>query len=377
MKSKILIFLFLLSAKLYAHREDSYYLHGTFGKQKVALQIDEFGQSCIAYFFYEKDKHDHFFEGTKSPDSIFYLTNYVWDEERTERTAYEQIALKETKLNVWEGIYTDEEGEKFEILLNPIVIDTINHPLKEVIHNKDITPFRAFRTKDIHLKRKKKEKVTESLAIIHYIEKDSGIKWFRIKDKTNRISLDAINTYLDYQLFLMINEKYNCSLSNQQRNYTVDYKINLLNSELISFSSFTHAGYNGNSNQDVETIQTLNIVDASQVMLEDLIWLSSKPYQDLSKGEYKWYQYRYKEFGNSLFKIIQSSTTGDDQSQLKKCNLLSAKKWQLPNWYLTPKGIMFKPKTDQSDCKMEFFVDYDKFKSYIVNKYNFLKDYKH
>ncbi len=367
--------LLVFTVTMYAHREDSYYLQGSFGNENVALQIDEFGRSCIANYFNEKDKIDHFFEGKLGADSTFYLKSYRWNQQMTIRTVSEEIILKEIALNVWEGTFINKNGEKLPVALQPIRIDTLNHPFKELIQEKDINPYRVFRTKDIRIKHKRKEKIADQLTVIHFIEKEYGLKWFQIENKTQKISLKEINIYLDHELFLMINQKFSCNNNNRIGNYFIDYNIQFINSELVSYSKEVISDCNGNSDQRYESFNTLDLKTAKPIMLEDLIWLSKTPYQELSRGEYNWYQYRYNSFGKLLFELIQNNSSKETKLMLEQCNLNKAKQWQLPNWYLTFQGIVFKPKENQAKCTPEILIKYRELNEFMITKYPSFKSY--
>ena len=171
MKSTIFILILFLSTNIFAHREDSYYLSGTFGKQKIAIQIDEFGSSCMATYFYEKDKYDHYFEGLKAADSTFNLVSYAWNESKTERIILEKLDLKEVALDNWVGTFYNREGKEFPVELHPITIDTLAHPFANVLKNYDVSAFYAYRTKDVKLKRLRKNIQPDSMVVLDLMDK--------------------------------------------------------------------------------------------------------------------------------------------------------------------------------------------------------------
>ena len=122
----------------------------------------------------------------------------------------------------------------------------------------------------------------------------------------------------------------------------------------------------------------LNVTNAKLVLLEDIVWISTKAYIDLQEGEYLWYQYRYKEFGPKILELMEQEYSeyliGEDQ-----CNLKNVKNWQVPEWYLTERGIVFKPismERAQVCSDQEFIISYEKLKPYWVNKYHFMSSVK-
>lgn len=343
MKGSILLLsLFLLQAYIVqAHRENSYYLFGHFGDTEVCVAIDEYGEACMARYFTFDDRYDHVMEGTIIEDNWFEMYSYSWDQTLKERVEEDHLLVKELETDVWQGSWKSKNGLEQVVQLSRIVMDSLHHPYADIINRYNISPYSAYRTKDVHFEQVEKDKLAKGAEILHVIDPASGIKWFRVlPNNTVLPNVDSINGRLIADQINAINSKYSCVYLGTKGDYEVNYSVNFLNSSLISYTTTFHSACYGGPDDDVIEYHTLSVNSASEVMLENLYWFGNRPQPKLSEGEYKWTQYRYKVFTPKLVEIMKGlypdkfSPTDDTH-----CSYDNMQIWYFPEWGLTKKGL--------------------------------------
>ena len=376
MKRSVLIFLIVMSAILVqGHRENSYYLFGQFGTQKVCVEIDEYGEVCTARYFTPDDKYDHTLEGTISEDNWFELSSYLWDENKKERIKEDHLLVKEIETDIWEGTWKSKNKETQKVQLKRIVPDLLEHPYKAIIQQYHFTPYSAYRLMKTNIVKVKKERITKGAVILNVIDKTSGVESFRIVPNCrNRPQVDSINTRLIADHLHAIDTKYSCVYLNNKGDFQIDYKVNFLNESLISYTVTSHSSCYGGPTEGITDYQTLSIKSAKNVTLEDLFWFGNHQQPKLSEGEYQWTQYRYNEFTPKIIEIM--ATLFPDKFtdvNTANCNYLNPRIWNFPKWYLTKNGLHLISTfpLSSAQCKQvpQLTIPYGNLKSYETNNY--------
>lgn len=337
-----LILCLLLTNLAMGHRENSYYLYGNFGDEKVAIVIDEFGENCMARYFTNDDLYDHVMEGTISPDRSYELYSSFWDENKKESIKQDHLLVKEVETDIWKGTWKKKDGQEQDVYLRRIVLDSLNHPYAKVIQQYGISPYEAYRTRKVHFEKRKKEKISKGASIVHCIDQTSGVEWFRVlPGRKSALQVDSINNRLIADHIKAINAKYSCVYLGNKGEYKLAFKVHFLNARLISYTVEIHSACYGGPGNEVKEYHNLALQSLDELKLEDLYWLGDYPQPELSKGEYKWTQYRYKTFAPKMLAIIRSlypEKFSDDEE--KACSYGNQKNWFFPDWYLTAKGLM-------------------------------------
>lgn len=374
--SFLLLLLLVISANLVSgHRENSYYLFGSFGDLKVGVAIDEFGEVCMARYFTLNDRYDHIMEGVISKDNWFEFYSYSWDQNKKERVKEDRLMVNEVEKNIWEGIWQSKNGMVQKVNLKRIVPDSLHHPYADIIKRYGITPYSAYRTLHIKFEKVKKEKINKGAVISHVIDPESGIEWFRVlPNKKTLPQVDSINNRLIADHLTAINAKYGCVYLGSKGDYQLSYKVHFLNKYLLSYTVTSHSACYGGPGDNIVDYHTLSIQSTLELKLEDLFWLGGKPQPQLSEGEYKWTQYRYKLFAPKIINIMRSLYPELFLAEKEdNCSYNNLKIWYFPKWYLTKKGLFLLSTSplSSSQCKPvpQLLIPYANLTKYVANDF--------
>ncbi|MFA9392645.1 MAG: hypothetical protein ACERKD_22745 [Prolixibacteraceae bacterium] len=376
----LLLFLFsLLTSHAFGHRENSYFLLGRFGEQKVAVVIDEYGDACMSRYFTPDDRYDHIMEGVILEDNWFELYSYTWDQNKNEMLKENRLLLKEVETDRWEGTWKSRDGVEQVAQLKRMVIDSLNHPYFDIIQHYHISPYSAYRIRDVKFEKVKKEKISKGAAIVHVIDPKSGIGFFRVlPNKKMLTQVDSINQRLIAEHLNAINAKYSCVYLGAIGDYLRDYKVDFLNQYLLSYRLIYHSACYGGPGEDLVDHHTLSIPATQELILEDLFWLGEKPQVKLSEGEYQWTQYRYKVFSPKVISMIQSLYPEKFLAEKEDhCRYDNLKLWYFPGWYLTREGLFLLSTSaltsNQCEPVPQALIPYVNLKKYAVNDFGLIK----
>ncbi|MGY5354471.1 hypothetical protein [Wenyingzhuangia sp. IMCC45467] len=374
-KHTILITLLLFTIHtLHAHREKTYYLVGKIDHKEVAFKIDEYGTDCVAVYTTINDKYDHFLEGNILEGGLFKLFSKHWDKEKKANIVNESIEIREVEKNLWEGVWK-KKNKEINFSLKPIDVDKLKHKYINAIKKHDIDPYTAYKTKNIKFKKRRKEEIAKGAYIRKYVDKKSDISFFRVvNNPTHNIEPDSINLKLTAIHLKMIGSKYSCVFQGEIGEYTTNYKVNYLTSKFLSYTSNIHRSCFGSAGNDAIEHITYNMENAIEPKLEELFWFGKQPMPKLSKGEYKWMQYRYKVFGPKILEILTAIYPEKiNENQNAKCDYNNVKNWQFPLWYLTKDGLLLKKKNN-NDCDYSWsIIPYKHLTAYTNSQYNFVE----
>lgn len=370
---------FLLATNVFGHRENTYYLYGQFGTTKVGVQIDEYGNQCTARYFTFDNKYDRILEGNILEDGHFNMRASTWNESKQEKVKGDSLSVKEVRKNIWEGKWIPLNGPAQPVHLYRIRVDSLNHPFIRAIKKYRISPYEAYRTKNLHFVDKRKERIGKGLAIMRVVDPESGVEWFRlIQNEKFLPQVDSINTWLTMQQIKAINAKYSCVNMGEKGDYQMDYNIRFMDRHVLSYIVTLHSACYGGDGQEPSTYNnTLQVATAKPLMLEDIIWFGGQPKPQLSEGEYNWFQYRYKVFGPKILDVMKSlypdKITPADSTD---CTYDDVKLWQFPSWYLTKKGLYLGSKSTMANKKCDgapwSIIPYSMLKKYYSDDFKFL-----
>ncbi|MFC0875950.1 hypothetical protein ACE01N_05125 [Saccharicrinis sp. FJH2] len=376
----ILFLLFLLNvSQLFAHRENSYYLYGTFGNQKVAIQIDEYGNDCMARYFTADNLYDHVLEGKILPDTTFEFHANEYDPVTKEKAPGSRLTVKEIRLDVWQGVWEKPDGTAQEVHLNRIEVNELDHPFIKAIQKYKVSPFAAYRTKNIKLVDLKKEKISKGAYIMNEMEPETGMKWFRLIQNSKYLpDVDSVNIKLQAEFLMALNYKYSCVYMGKPGDYQYEFEVQYLSKDLISYKVISNAACYGSPTQNLVVYNTLYMKDAETVSLENLFWFGEKPQPELKDGEYAWFQYRYKVFGPQILEFMNAQYPDKMSPQSAgACNYHDVKVWQFPTWCLTKKGLYLGSKSPITSRKCDdagwSVIPYKKLKPYVSTDMGLVK----
>nr|WP_319401890.1 hypothetical protein [uncultured Carboxylicivirga sp.] len=376
MKSYLLLVLFIISGiNAFAHREETYYIIGTLHNKEIVIQLEEYGDVCMARYITEENMYDKSMEGTILRNGHFVLTASYFDAKSKQKVVTDSVSLQEVKTDQWEGSWKDKNGNISDFKLKRLEVEDLNHPCISAIKKYRITPYLAYKTRHIQFKEIKTEKISKHIYIAYLKDPQSDITWFRIKKNNKGIQqVDSINTWLEAQQLDAINMKYSCMNTDKKGNYSTSFNVHFLNQHLISYSVNTQSSCYGVEEAPKKMYLTLKLANAAPIQLEELYWFGDKPQPNLTQGEYKWFQYRYNDFGPKVLEILNNLYPKEMEHNGAKLNYNNVKLWQFPEWYLTTKGLYLKCKSPSITTKMDTeswsILPYKELKPYQTEKYN-------
>ncbi len=377
MKSYLLLVLFTFSGiNAFAHREKTYYIKGTLQNKEIVIQLEEYGDVCMARYITEDNTYDKTLEGNILRNGYFVLTASYFDAESKQKVVTDSVSLQEVKNDQWQGSWKDKNGDKTDFKLKRLEVEDLNHPCIKAIQKYRITPYLAYKTRQIQFDTLKTEKISKNVYIQYLNEPNSEISWFRISAHKKGITqVDSINTWLESQHLNAINMKYSCVNQGKKGNYSIRFDVFFLDNQLISYQTVTSASCYGVPEADKKELFNLQMTNAKPVFFEDLYWFGENPQTNLTQGEYKWFQYRYKEFGPKVLDLLnqihpkEMNTVREDGFSYNNVKL-----WQFPKWHLTPKGIYLGYKSPgtarNNDLTPWAIIPYKKLKPYQTEKFN-------
>ncbi|MBS2100335.1 hypothetical protein [Carboxylicivirga linearis] len=377
MKSYLLLVLFIISGiNAFAHREETYYIIGTLHNKEIVIQLEEYGDVCMARYITEDNMYDKSMEGTILRNGHFVLTASYFNSETNQKVVTDSVSLQEVKTDQWEGSWKDKNGNISDFKLKRLEVEDLNHPCISAIKKYRITPYLAYKTRHIQFDTLKTEKISKHVYVQYLTEPNSDITLFRVKaHKKGILEVDSINTWLESQHLNAINMKYSCVIQGKKGNYSIGFDIFFLDNELISYQTITSASCYGVPEADKKELFNLQMRNAEPIFFEDLYWFGENPQTNLTQGEYKWFQYRYKVFGPKVLDLLNQIHPREMNTKREDgFSYNNVKIWQFPEWHLTPKGVYLGYKSPgtarKNDSTPWSIIPYKKLKSYQTKKFN-------
>ncbi|MCU4165111.1 hypothetical protein [Carboxylicivirga caseinilyticus] len=380
MKFHLLLIIFFFGClNLYAHREETYYLKGRLYDKEIVIQLDEYGDVCMARYITEDNLFDQTLEGKILKGGKFILTASYFDDEKRQKVITDSLFLHEIELDKWDGKWIDKNGKQSDFKLKPLLVDELNHPCVKAIKKYRVTPYLAYKTRAIQFETIKTEKIGKNIFIDYLKEPESDITWFRVKsNKKGRMQVDSINTWLEAEQLDAINMTYSCVNLGKQGKYSTSFSIHYIDNELLSYSIIINSSCYGIQEPEKKMYRTLKMANAEAVQFEELYWFGELPQPSYSPGEYQWFQYRYKIYGPKILDLLNElypeKMNPNDNTAFSYNNV---KLWQFPDWYLTPKGIYFECKSPviikSEESAPWSVIPYKKLKLYSTGKYKLAK----
>jgi len=369
MSLKLFVFFCFSPVVLFAHREATYCLIGTCRGGEICLRLDEFGDACFARYYSSEILTDRVLSGYISTDSVFYLHSYDWDSIAKKNILKDSIVLKEIKNDVWRGVWMTEDSSSANFAMRPIIVDSLNVALQNIARKLPLDSYSKYRLQYADIKMKKKQKMGEGIWFQRMVERKSGVELFQLKEKGGNV-FDSVNSTLYGQCMKMADGAFSCSTVDGVGLYRTKFAVYFANKELLSYSVSVSSSCYGGAMQAETKHVTVSVENAEQIMLEDLFWFTDSVYEPMNKGEYEWFQYRYKDFAPVVYNLLRQNYP-DMFSLEDQCDICNEKYWSLPEWYIADNGLWLKATGNSMvDGAFQWFLlPYESIARYMIGKF--------
>jgi hypothetical protein len=336
---------FTRSGELSAHVEQTYYLQGKIGQRAIAIKMLCYDEMPVrqVYYFFQDAKKDHFLTG-KLKDGVW---NFIAEAQQEKAGARPEIALniRENKKGIWTGTWTDSIGKSTDIVLNPMQPDSISSKFSYLTFVKELDPYESYRLSQVAFTKTNTEKRTKDLMCDWYIEKESGVSFFRLRSSNKKLNTNNINAALE-TTHLSLVQKY-FAFQREKVDTKVETSLTYLSNELVSFKVLSMSILKSSKSVTNRELFTLDVNSGQPANLEDIIWLDSAASKPPMDDLYKIYKYRKSVFAPKVFQLLQKLYPA--KMKLDSCHINKVDSWILPAWMLTNNGIALSFQTPD-DC---------------------------
>jgi hypothetical protein len=316
-----------LSAGQQYHIEKTFYLKGKVGLRDIVIKMlcyDELPERYIHYYFPD-EKKDHYLTGRKEDQSW----HFEADSREITKT---QLNITESKDGTWKGSWTDDKAQSKPVLLQPLVTDSITAAWDLLPLLNELDPYDQYRLANISFTKTGTEKKAGDLACAWYLEKGTGISFFRIIANGNKISTDSINAAL-LAMHLGCIQKYYSG-----RSTGITATVCYLTNELVSFQVISANMGTGNKTIQHKEYITLDLKSGQPVRLEDIIWFDKQTEKPSPDDLFKIFKYRKTVFAPAVFRLLQELYPEKMREEGGGAN--KVEDWAMPLWRLSSKGIV-------------------------------------
>lgn len=349
-----------------AHVDKTYFLQGKVGEKTVALKIKCYYESPVRYmnYFFEDDKMDCYLEGN--------LIGNTWQFTSIDNQKEEiNLVIKEDQDGSWKGYWREGSGKKIKVVLKPILVDP-DSKYFYFSQNKEFDLYDAYKISILSLDKIKTEKVSKNFALDWYLEKGSGITFFRLHNKNQKIILDSINNTLENLQLTLIHDYFHLNPNRESLN--IQTEILYFNEELISFKLIenkpikTQSPFKTQNQLKTQQLISLDLHNGQQIDLEKIVWFDEKNEKPDKNNISQIYEYRKKVFAPKIFSILNELYPQRIKSS--DCDLDKESTWTLPDFALTKQGLLFSFSNSTICNFMDWaIIPYEKLAPYLEKKY--------
>lgn len=357
------------SGELSAHVEKTYYLKGKVREREIAIKMlcyDEMPTRHINYFF-QDDKMDRYLVGKLIDNTWSFIPEP--EKERDDFGPGVKLKIADGKNGMWKGTWTDSSGKTVDLVLNPIPPDSVFSEFGYLSFVQELDPYERYRLSNMDLIKIRTEKLTKDLVSDWYLEKRSGISFFRVRSNNHTLTTDSMNVTLT-TIHLSLIQKY-FGYHPDKIVTKFETSLHYLTNELISFEVTATSTFKTYKPSKRREIFTFDIKSGMKANLEDLIWFdpaaSKPPVDDL----FKIYKYRKNIFATRIFGLLQELYP--DKMKTDSCNINKPAAWALPSWSLTTQGIAFSLNTSDACHALSWaIIPYEQLKPFMEKRYQLM-----
>jgi hypothetical protein len=333
-----LFFCFILTGNQSLATE--YYFKGTIDQFPIylSLQLDE--GTGNGYYFYKKSLHDIPLIAMTNNKVLIVKTDYSIERSPEEDEYFELVLNGKSATGTWKqgntirkvALYPIPENElkSSKITTNPFIRDANYRVLDKV----KIGLFRLDAADSMLL--------PNGIKIRNFIEKNTGISFFRIDSGWNKQSVQLANQFLESFHVSQFLANYDCS---EFRNSSEDYSFEAhdvhVNSEFVSFEVWITYSC-GRSHPNEENFGVNFDLKKGQLIDHEQLFSSSVLNEEDTLFETTVYTYLVRSNPNEM---IEQSPEGNDDSYLEQeCRYYRKDLWNAHcSFVLKPEGIHLLP----------------------------------
>jgi hypothetical protein len=279
------------------------------------------------------------------------------------------LNINEGKNGTWSGTYTDSTGHGYNLVLRPIIADSITSPFSQMMAVSEMNLYEKTRLANIDFRKIKTDKQGKDLLVEWFSEQQSGIEFFRLQSTNKKLNTDSVNATLTTAHLSMVENFY------QHRSAGIPpalaSNITYLSKEVVGYETTASAPDPVSGNMIVQKqFSTTDIHSGQMVNLEDLLWFGEQDNIPEPVDLFKIYKYRNSTFAPKIFALLKQLYPAKIQSD--SCGINKPVNWALPIWSLTPQGIAFDFKAANSCSISEWAIlPYHLLKPYLQSRYHF------
>lgn len=325
----------LFCSNIFAHRETTYLLHGTFGERKVAIEIIDVDGYWSGRYFFKDEKRDVFLVANCETNHCKLVVKKFDADQKKDILIEELVINEDTITNHWFGTWIDKNQKSWPVSLRPIVQDSIKHNFSNTFFYSKISLYNQLKLSDIELVKIDQVKYKKGMKLVYYQDTLSKLTGFRIKGRISGKKKKLTNNLLEREQVTDMMNYYACGSIGYTGIYKQKIDIKFVNKHVISYKKDVIANCYGHTDQSDVYYHTLNVDSGIVLKLDNVLWFESG--KGLRHGSQEYFKYRYKVFGNEVLKVFlelyPELLEGED------CNYNNSKLWQFPEWYISEKGI--------------------------------------
>ena len=327
---------FMKSGELLAHISKIIYLQGKVGERTLVIKMmcyDESPMRDMTYFF-DDAKKDSFLKGRIMGNAWRFYSESLAINQAPENK--EELLIAESKNGSWKGYWIDSTAKKINVILNPISSIPVSK-FNYFSQTNDLDSYDAYKISKINLTKGKTEQKLKNVAIDWYLEKESGVPFFRLRSLNKKLKVDSLNVALETMQLALIQNYFH--LNPGRKGLKVSAEILYLTKDLISFKVISNSVFKAQNSFKSQQLVVLDIQTGKQIDLESLVWFGKKTDKKPSANDVqKTYEYRKYVFASKIFSMLKRLYP--DKMKNTACGLNKVESWAVPAYAVTKKGLL-------------------------------------
>ena len=327
---------FMKSGELLAHISKIIYLQGKVGERTLVVKMLCYDESPIRdmTYFFDDAKKDCFFKGRIMGNAWRFYSESAVANQAPENNG--ELLIAENKNASWKGYWLDSTGKKINVNLNPIVSIPVSK-FNYFSQMNDLDLYDAYKISKINLAKGKTEQKLKNVAIDWFLEKESGISFFRLRSLNKKLKVDSLNVALQTMHLSLIQNYFR--FSPDRKDLKVSAEMLCLTKDLVSFKVISNIVSKAQNPSKAQQLFTLDIKSGKQINLESLVWFGKKTDKRPSANDVQaTYEYRKYVFASKIFSMLK--TLYPDKMKNTVCGINKVDTWAVPAYAITKKGLL-------------------------------------